>query len=213
MTDPRLDLIRSHTRPFAVPGLEPIRLYQADELTPLWTATESDLADRQLAPPFWAFAWAGGQGLARFLLEHPATVAGKRVLDLASGSGLVAIAAVLAGAAQVTANDIDPTCEAAIALNAELNDVRIDFTGGDLLGGASPESDVVLAGDVFYEQQMAQRFHAFLLDCRRAGAAVFAGDPGRAYVPAGLELAAEYAVPTSLEIENAAVKTARVLRY
>ncbi len=213
MSPTPVDLIRGHTRPLPVPGLEPIRLYQADELTPLWTATEADLTAKKLAPPFWAFAWAGGQGVARYLRQHPETVAGKRVLDLASGSGLVAIAAALAGAAHVVANDIDPMCEAAIMLNAELNGVRIAFAGGDLLGGAAPDADVVLAGDVFYEQDMTQRFHAFLLDARLAGAEVFAGDPGRAYLPAGLELAAGYTVATSLEIESATSKTARVWRY
>jgi predicted nicotinamide N-methyase len=206
--------IRANTRPLAVPGLEPIRLYQADELTPIWQATQDDLEANNVAPPFWAFAWAGGQGVARYLRTHPEAVAGRRVLDVASGSGLVAIAAMLAGAEEATANDIDPMCEAAIALNADLNGVAVGFIGGDLLAGAAPDVDVILAGDVFYEQEMAARFHAFLLEARLAGIDVLVGDPGRAYAPrAGLELVGEYAVETSTEIENTATKTTRVWRY
>jgi predicted nicotinamide N-methyase len=205
--------IRANTRVAPVKGLAPIRLWQADELTPIWQATQDDLEAGNIAPPFWAFAWAGGQGVARYLREHPETVAGKRVLDLASGSGLAAIAAMLAGAETALANDIDPMCEAAIALNAELNGVEIGFIGGDLLAGATPDVDVILAGDVFYEQEMAARFHAFLLEARLAGVDVLMGDPGRAYVPrAGLELVGEYRVETSIEIENATTKTARVWR-
>jgi predicted nicotinamide N-methyase len=210
--------VRANTRPIPVPGLadhglSPIRLFQADELTPIWQATQDDLDAGNIPPPFWAFAWAGGQGVARYLLEHREAVAGKRVLDLASGSGLVAIAAALAGATDVIANDIDPMCEAAIALNADLNGVEISFIGGDLLDGATPDVDVILAGDVFYEQGMAARFHAFLLEARLAGVDVLVGDPGRAYVPrTGLELVGEYAVETSMEIENASTKTTRVWR-
>jgi predicted nicotinamide N-methyase len=196
-----------------VSGLEPIRLYQANELTPIWQATQDDLDAGNIAPPFWAFAWAGGQGVARYLREHPEAVAGRRVLDVASGSGLVAIAAMLAGAAAATATDIDPMCEAAVALNAEINDVAVDFIGNDLLAGATPDVDVILAGDVFYEQEMAARFHAFLLEARLAGIDVLVGDPGRAYAPrAGLELVGEYTVETSMEIENATTKPALVWR-
>ena len=119
--------IRANTRIVQRPGL-PIRIYQADELTPIWEATEKDLADANVAPPFWAFPWAGGQALSHYVLDNPETVRGKRVLDLASGSGLVAIAAAMAGAAEVVANDIDPMCEAAVALNAELNGVAITLS-------------------------------------------------------------------------------------
>jgi predicted nicotinamide N-methyase len=205
--------VQTNTRPVTIKRLAPIRIFQADELTPIWQATQDDLDADQVAPPFWAFAWAGGQGVARYLLEHREWIAGRRVLDLASGSGLVAIAAALAGASDVRANDIDPMCEAAIALNAELNGVDVTFVGGDLLGGPTPDVDVILAGDVFYEQGMGARFHAFLLDARLAGVDVLVGDPGRAYVPrTGLELVGEYAVETSMEIENATTKTARVWR-
>jgi predicted nicotinamide N-methyase len=136
------------------------------------------------------------------------------VLDLAAGSGLIAITAMLTGAAEAFANDIDPTAEAAIALNAELNGVAVTFTGGDLVGGPTPDIDLILAGDVFYEQEMGVRFHAFLLDARLAGIDVLIGDPGRAYAPrTGLELVAEYEVETSMEIENATTKTALVWRF
>lgn len=202
--------IRANTRVAGVPGL-PIRMQQADELTPIWTATEKDLAESNVAPPFWAFPWAGGQALARYVLDHPEAVQHRRVLDLASGSGLVAIAAALAGAASVTANDIDPMCEAAIAVNAELNDVAISYLGGDLLDGDAAGFNMVLAADVFYEQTPAKRFLAFLERAHAAGATVFAGDPGRTYFPKeAFRQVAEYAVETSTEIENAPVKTSRV---
>ena len=153
--------IRANTRVVEAPGL-PIRMHQADELTPIWEATERDLAEANVAPPFWAFPWAGGQALARYTLDHPELVRGKRVLDLASGSGLVAIAAALAGAAEIIANDIDPMCEAAVALNAELNAVAIRYLAGNLLDAPPPACDIILAADVFYEQTPARLFRAFL---------------------------------------------------
>ena len=202
--------IRANTRIAQAPGL-PIRLYTADELTPIWEATEKDLAEANVAPPFWAFPWAGGQALARYVLDNPETVRGKLVLDLASGSGLVAIAAALAGAAEVVANDIDPMCEAAVALNAELNGVAINYHGGNLLDGDPPDYDVILAADVFYEQTPAKMFRAMLERCHTNGATVLAGDPGRTYFPRdAFKQVAEYAVETTTEIENHPVKTARV---
>ena len=202
--------IRANTRIAQAPGL-PLLLHQADELTPLWEATEKDLSAANLAPPFWAFPWAGGQALSLYLLEHPEAVRGKRVLDLASGSGLVAIAAALAGGADVAANDIDPICEAAVALNAELNGVAIRYIAGSLLDGDPPAFDVVLAADVFYEQRPAQMFRAFLERCRASGASIFAGDPGRTYFPRDAFVqVAEYAVATTTEIENHPIQTARV---
>jgi predicted nicotinamide N-methyase len=203
--------IRANTRPVEVPGLSGIRLFTADELTPIWTATEKDLAKENIAPPFWAFPWAGGQALARYVLDHPGIVRGRRVLDLASGSGLVAIAAAKAGASHVTANDIDPMCEAAIAVNAELNSAAIDYLRGDLLEASLPKADVILAADVFYEQTPARRFLAFLQRARAAGISVFAGDPGRTYFPRDeFRQLAEYAVETTTEIENHPIQTARV---
>lgn len=202
--------IRANTRIAPAPGL-PIRLYTADELTPIWEATEKDLAEVNIAPPFWAFPWAGGQALAHYVLDNPETVRGKLVLDLASGSGLVAIAAALAGAAEVVANDIDPMCEAAVALNAELNGVAINYHGGNLLDGDPPDYDVILAADVFYEQTPAKMFRAMLERCHGNGSVVLAGDPGRTYFPRdAFRQVAEYAVETTTEIENHPVKTARV---
>jgi len=207
----REDFIRANTRPIAVPGLDGLRIYTADELTPIWEATEKDLERHNIAPPFWAFPWAGGQALARHVLDRPESVRGRRVLDLASGSGLVAIAAAKAGAAQVSANDIDPMCEAAIAANAALNGVTVSYLGGDLLDAEPPEVDVILAADVFYEQTPAKRFLAFLQRAHAVGTIVFAGDPGRTYFPRDVFTpVAEYDVVTSTEIENAPVKTARV---
>jgi predicted nicotinamide N-methyase len=206
----RKAFIQANTRIASVPGL-PIRIYTADELTPIWEATEKDLEKHNIAPPFWAFPWAGGQALARHVLEHPELVAGKVVLDLASGSGLVAIAAAKAGAAIVEANDIDPMCEAAVAVNAGHNGVSIEYLGDDLLDGDPPEADVILAADVFYEQGMAKRFLAFLQKAHAAGVTVLAGDPGRTYFPRdAFKLLAEYEVETSTEIENKPVKAARV---
>lgn len=205
--------IRANTRPIPVPGLG-ITLWQADELTPIWSATEAELQKNNIAPPFWAFAWAGGQALSRYILEHPETVAGKRVLDLACGSGLVAIAAAKAGAAIVFANDIDPTCEAAVLANAELNAVDLGWRAGDLLDEPMLDVDVLLAGDVFYEQLMAKRFLAFLRRAHGHGASVFVGDPGRNYFPRdSLIQCAEYQVETTTEIENSPVRTARVWRF
>ncbi len=202
--------IRANTRVADAPGL-PIRLYTADELTPIWEATEKDLAEANVAPPFWAFPWAGGQALARYVLDNPETVRGKRVIDLASGSGLVAVAAALAGAAEIVANDIDPICEAAVALNADLNGVTIAYLGGNLLDGEPPAYDVILAADVFYEQTPASLFRAMLERCNANGSMVLAGDPGRTYFPRdAFRQVAEYAVETTTEIENYPVKSARV---
>ncbi len=202
--------IRANTRAGDVPGL-PIRIHQADALTPIWEATEKDLAEANIAPPFWAFPWAGGQALARYVLDHPETVRGRRVIDLASGSGLVAIAAAMSGASQVIANDIDPMCEAAIAVNADLNGVSIGYLGGNLLEGGLPDADIILAADVFYEQTPARLFLAFLRRAHEAGVRVLAGDPGRTYFPRdAFQLVAEYDVETSTEIENKPVKQARV---
>lgn len=202
--------IRANTRIAAVPGL-PIRMHIADELTPIWEATEKDLAEANVAPPFWAFPWAGGQALARYVLDNPQVVRGKQVLDLACGSGLVGLAAALAGAAEVVANDIDPMCEAAVALNAALNGVAISYQGGNLLTGDPPACDVILAADVFYEQTPARLFRTMLERAHGAGTTVFAGDPGRTYFPRdAFRQVAEYAVETTTEIENHPVQTARV---
>jgi predicted nicotinamide N-methyase len=206
-------VIRANTRPKVVPGLEPLQLWQADELTPLWEATEADLQARRMGPPFWAFPWAGGQAVCRYLLATPELVEGRSVLDLAAGSGMIAILAAKLGAARAAANDIDPYCEAAVALNANLNGVQVDWLAGDLLGRAPPAFDVIVAGDVFYEAEMAKRFLAFLQDAHAAGALVLVGDPGRTYFPrSAFTQVAEYEVATTREIESMTIKTARVWR-
>jgi predicted nicotinamide N-methyase len=188
----------------AVPPLVPeIRLYLATEVTPIWLATEETLARSGLPPPYWAFAWAGGQALARYLLDHPATVAGRSVLDFGSGSGLVAIAAVKARAAAVQAAEIDHFAAAAIAANAALNDVEITVRTADLLGTVDFRWDVVTAGDVCYEQPMADRVTSWLRMLAASGVLVLLGDPGRAYSPdQGLFERAHYVVPTSRELED-----------
>ena len=194
-----------------MPHAREISLWLADEVTPIWRLTEEELGEMGLPPPFWAFAWAGGQGLARWLLDNPSEVTGKRVLDLAAGSGLVGIAAVKAGAASAVCADIDPFCGAAVALNATANNVTLSFTAADLLDASPPAIDVICAGDVFYEQPMARRVLAWLRQARNQGSRVLVGDPLRTYFPnEGFDLLAEYAVPTTRELEDSAVKRTRV---
>lgn len=203
--------IRANTRPLPVPSLPSIRLYQADEVTPLWLMTEQAMDAQRLAPPFWAFAWSGGQALARYVLEHPEIVKGRRVLDIACGSGLVGIAARLAGAQSVLCNDIDPYAEAAVALNAELNGMELAFTGENLLAAPVPDVDIILAGDICYEKPMTD---AMLTYFRRAAPhkiEVYIGDPHRTYFPkTGLTRLADYDILTNADIEEAAVKPASV---
>jgi predicted nicotinamide N-methyase len=187
-----------------VPPLVPeIRLYLAAEVTPIWQATEETLARSGLPPPFWAFAWAGGQALARYLLDHPAVVTGRSMLDFGAGSGLVAIAAAKAGAVSVLAAEIDHFAAAAIAANAALNDVEIAVQTADLLDTVNSGWDIVTAGDVCYERPMAERAIAWLRMLTARGTFVLLGDPGRAYLPAeGLIERARYLVPTSRELED-----------
>jgi len=200
--DPAI-FVRRNTALAAPPLVPEIRLHLAGEVTPIWQATEDTLAQIGLPPPFWAFAWAGGQALARYLLDHPETVAGSRVLDFGSGSGLVAIAAAMAGAAAVTAADIDPFAAAAIAANAAANDVAIAVAAEDMIEAGAADWPVVTAGDVCYEQPMAGRATAWLRRQAARGSLVLLADPGRAYVPAaGLCERARYAVPTSRELED-----------
>lgn len=203
--------ILANTRLQPVPHAPEISLWLADEVTPIWRLTEEELGEMGLPPPFWAFAWAGGQGLARWLLDRPEEVAGKKVLDLAAGSGLVGVAAMQAGAASVLCADIDPFCGAAVALNAAANGVTLGFTEADLLEFPPPEVDVICAGDVFYEQPMAGRVLAWLTEAAGRGTRVLVGDPLRTYFPKqGFDLLAEYAVPTTRELEDDAVKRTRV---
>jgi predicted nicotinamide N-methyase len=180
----RKRFVRQNTALIAPPHVPEIRLHLADEAHGLWHRTEEELEEIGLQPPYWAFAWAGGQGLARHVLDHPEMVKGKRILDLASGSGLVAIAAGIAGAARVVANDIDPFCRAAIELNAAENGIPVDFEGADLLGELPSGSfDVILAGDVFYDRAMTSRLVPWFDTAVARGISVFVGDPGRSYLP------------------------------
>jgi predicted nicotinamide N-methyase len=207
----RRAFIRDNTRLQPPPHTPELSLHLADEITPIWKLTEEALEEIGLPPPFWAFAWAGGQALARYILDHPEIVAGKRVIDFATGSGLVAIAAMKAGAVSVLAADIDVFCEAAVGLNAEANGVTVSFTDVNLLDAPPPETDVLLAGDICYERPMAEAVMAWLGQGRAAGATVLIGDPGRTYFPKdGLTKLAEYQVPTTRELEDFAVKRTSV---
>jgi predicted nicotinamide N-methyase len=201
MLNPR-DFVLAETIVASPPLVPEIRLHLASDVVPLWQATESNLAERGLPPPYWAFAWPGGQALARYLLDHPHLVQGKRVLDFAAGSALAGIAAAKAGAASVAAAEIDRFAIAAIALNGLLNGVRLETIAADIVGQASTW-DLVLAGDVCYERPMAERVGRWLADLAQAGSMVLMGDPGRAYLPgAGLSERARYQVPTSLDLED-----------
>ncbi|QBX39019.1 methyltransferase [Brevundimonas sp. S30B] len=207
------DFILANTRLQPVSHAPEISLWLADEVTPLWRLTEEELGEMGLPPPFWAFAWAGGQAIARWLLDHPETARGRVVLDLACGSGLVGVAAMKAGAASVLCADIDPFCRAAVALNAQANAVLLSFTEADLLDDPPPSADLMLAGDVCYEKPMTERVLAWLRQAREAGSEVLIGDPGRTYFPRqGLELLAEYTVATTRELEDQEVKRSRVWR-
>lgn len=202
--------IRAETRVLPVPHAPEIRLHLADEAIPLWQKTEEELDAMGLPPPFWAFAWAGGQALARHVLDHPQLVAGRSVLDFASGSGLCGIAAMLAGARQVTAAEIDPFAIAAIGLNAAENGVAMTAHAGDLIG-SDAGWDVVFAGDIFYEKALAERVFDWLSALQTRGATVLIGDPGRSYLPRErLEAVATYQVPVTRALEDSEVKKSSV---
>lgn len=204
--------IRANTKLRPVPLVPEIAIHVADESVPIWLKTEEELGEMGLPPPFWAFAWAGGQALARHVLDHAESVAGKTVLDLASGSGLVGIAAMKAGANAVTAADIDPFALAAIRLNASANDIHLKICSDDLLGAPTDERwDMILAGDIFYERDTAERAFAFLSRQAACGATVLIGDPGRSYLPKDkLTKLADYSVPVTRELEDADIKRTAV---
>jgi predicted nicotinamide N-methyase len=204
--------IRANTRLRVVPLVPEISIFVADEAVPLWQKTEEELNEAGLPPPFWAFAWAGGQALARYVLDHAELVAGKRVLDLASGSGLVGIAAMKVSARQVTAADIDPFAGAAARINAAENRVSLTICADDLLRGATDAQwDAILAGDIFYERDTAELAFAFLARQARGGATILIGDPGRSYLPKDkLKHLAEYRVPVTRELEDTEIKRTSV---
>ena len=211
MAGSRRSFVLRHTRLQPVPGLDPLRLHLADEVLPLWHAVQTELDDADSPLPFWAFAWAGGLALARYLADHPQAVAGRRVLDLATGSGLGAIAAMQAGAVTATAADIDPFAEAAVELNARANGVRVGFIVRDLLNEDPPRVDVILAGDTWYEAPLAERVLPWLRCAADQGARILIGDPGRRYLPVdALEELARYEVRTTTELEDLALKDGRV---
>ena len=205
--------IRANTSLIAPPHVPEIVLHLADEAHDLWQLTEEELQEKGLPPPFWAFAWAGGQGLARYVLDTPGCVQERKILDFATGSGLVAIAAAKAGAAHILAADIDPFCAAAVALNTEANGVSVDFIGRDLIG-VDEGWEVVLAGDVFYDRAFAERLGPWFSALATRGAMVLVGDPGRAYLPKErMTQLAEYQVSVTRALEDSEVKRTRVWRW
>ena len=207
---PRAFVLRQ-TRLRPLPDVEEIQLHLADEVLPLWHAVQVETGDPDAALPYWAFAWGGGLAIGRYLQEHPETVAGRRVFDLASGSGLCAIAAMQAGAAAVTGADIDPFAAAAMTLNARANRTRITVVGRDVLDEEPPDADVILAGDCWYEARLAERVLPWLQRARNRGLDIVVGDPGRRYLPTDefVELAT-YDVRTTTELEDLDRKTGRV---
>jgi predicted nicotinamide N-methyase len=206
------EVVLSRTRLQRPPVVPELELHLADDMDEAWASLQRELDDGALPPPFWAFAWLGGQAVARHVLDVPELVRGRTVLDLATGSGLCALAAVRAGAAQVTAVDVDAFAVQATRLNAAHNGVVLDVVRADLLDEPPPAVDVVLAGDVFYDAAMSERVQPWLLAARRAGAEVVVGDPGRHYLPRALmRERAAYDVPTTRDLEGVEVK--RVVVY
>jgi predicted nicotinamide N-methyase len=207
----KTDFIRQNTNVMSPPLVPEIRLHLAHEAVPLWQKTEEELGAMGLAPPFWAFAWAGGQALARYVLDHSERVENLRVLDLATGSGLVAIAAVQAGSVSIVATDIDAFATTAAEMNAGLNQVRLEIKLEDVLQQQPPPADVILVGDLFYEKTVAARCLTWLRQAQGQGAKVFIGDPGRSYLPKEqLEKLAEYNVPVTRDLEDAEIKKTAV---
>ena len=214
MTDRYTEFVVANTERTQAPLVPEITLHLASEVTPLWHATEEELAQSGLPPPYWAFAWPGGQTFARLLLDRPEFVRGRSVLDFAAGCGIAAIAAAKSGAASVVASEIDAFAVAAIALNGKLNDAAIEIAGDDLLAKPPDKWDLILAGDVCYEKPMADRTLAWLDKAVAGGAEVLIADPGRAYLPkGGLTEIARHDVPTSLDLENRKIMTTVLYRY
>lgn len=213
MIPDRARFIRANTSVITPPLVPEVRLHLAHEAVPLWQKTEEELGQMGLPPPFWAFAWAGGQALARHVLDNPALVRGRRVIDLASGSGLVGIAAMKSGAASLLAADIDQFSLEAIRLNAALNGVALEVTGDDLLAAPPPDCGVVLVGDLFYEKDLAARALSWLVQAEERGIAALIGDPGRSYLPReGLTKLGQYRVRVTRDLEDAEIKLTSVWR-
>ena len=205
------DFIRQNTSVMTPPLVPEVKLYLAHEAVPLWQKTEEELGEMGLPPPFWAFAWAGGQALARYILDHSHTIKSLKILDLATGSGLVAIAASQAGAANIIAADIDEFATTAAQMNADLNQVSLDIRFEDLLVQEPPFVDVILVGDLFYEKFLAARCLAWLRQGQEKGSQILIGDPGRSYLPREqLEKLAEYNVPVTRDLEDAEIKRTAV---
>jgi predicted nicotinamide N-methyase len=203
--------IRANTTLLPVPLTPEIQLHLAHEAVPLWQKTEEELGEIGLPPPFWAFAWAGGQALARYVLDNPDTVKSKSIVDIASGSGLVAIAAMKAGARHVLAADIDNFAVASMAINATANNVQLSTTSNDLLQSPAPHVDTILVGDLFYEKSIAEKVFAWLSEAKANGTHILIGDPGRSYLPKDkLIKLAEYNVPVTRDLEDAEIKRTAV---
>ena len=212
LADPE-GFIRANTALVPLEYLPEIRLHLADEAHGLWLRTQTELSEEDLPPPFWAFAWPGGQAIARYLLNRPETVRGRSVLDFATGSGIVAVAAALAGARSVEAADTDPMCGSAVRLNAEANGVTVAFSAHDPIG-SDAGWDVVLAGDVFYEAALAERLVPWFARLAARGAVILAGDPERYYMPSrGFEPVVLYLVPVNPAVEDEAAKYTTVWRF
>lgn len=205
-------MVTAVTRLCSPPLVPELKLWLGDDVTEIWLRTEA-ASSAELPPPFWAFAWAGGQAVARYLLDHREVVAGRSVLDVAAGGGVVAVAALRAGAAAVTATDLDPLAIAAIKLNAEANGVSVDARLADVLDGDGEGADVLLAGDVWYSRAMAARMIGLVERAAARGATVLVGDAGRAYLPRErLEAVAEYDISVTRDLESVEMKRATVLR-
>lgn len=204
-------LVQATTAIKPVPMVPEILLYQSSDAIGLWERTEQELNEPDRQPPFWAFAWAGGQALARYILDHPEVTAERRVLDLGSGSGLTAIAAAITGANSVLASELDPIAIAAIGLNAAANGVEISTTG-DLLDTDGGDAEVVLAADIWYERRLSARAIRLLRRASARGATVLAGDVGRAFLPREhMRDLAAYDIPVVAELEDATVKRTLVM--
>ena len=222
MTGVRLDpddvaavsrFILENTESLSPPLVPEMTLRLAVESVPIWQKTEEELGEMNLPPPYWAFAWAGGQALARYLLDHQEISRGRDVLDLGSGSGIAAIAAAIAGARRVTAADIDRFAQRAGAINAKLNNVTVEFEGADLLARPPGNYDLFIIGDLFYERALADRVLAYIEAAQARGAMVLVGDPRRSYFPlARFTKLTEYAVPVTRELEDAEIKRTAVWR-